>query len=252
MTILAQRGYRVLNYDARGHGDSEWSPVGAYHLDDRVNDLRCIVEQIDGPFALVGASLGGATIIHAVAGGMIATAVVLVDIVPDAEEAGIERIIAFMRANADGFASLDDAATSVAAYNPDRPRPASSAGLQKNLRLQANGRWYWHWDPRISSGEPGRHREVVKDSARTMARQLPLPTLLVRGLKSDVVSDTGVAAFRRLLPHLEVADVGEAGHMVAGDRNDAFSASVIDFLSRTMPALTAPPRQRDRKTIVIR
>ena len=65
-----------------------------------------------------------------------------------------------------------------------------------------------------------------------MARREGLPVLLVRGLKSDVVSDAGVAAFRALLPALEVADVGGAGHMVAGDRNDAFNASVIAFLMR--------------------
>jgi pimeloyl-ACP methyl ester carboxylesterase len=59
-----------------------------------------------------------------------------------------------------------------------------------------------------------------------------MPVLLVRGLSSDVVSDDGVAAFRAIVPRLEVSDVSGAGHMVSGDRNDAFNTGVISFLGR--------------------
>ena len=38
-----------------------------------------------------------------------------------------------------------------------------------------------------------------------------------------------------MMPRLEVADVAGAGHMVAGDRNDAFNAAVLDFLDLRMP-----------------
>ena len=232
MRALAGRGYRVINFDARGHGDSDWSQAGAYELDDRVADLRTIVATLECPFALVGASLGGSTAIHAVACGMTPAAVVLVDIVPNPEQLGIDRIVGFMRANPDGFSTLDDAADAVATYNPERPRPSDPSGLMRNLRRRENGRFYWHWDPQITATDPGQHQKLVERSAVSMARREGLPVLLVRGLKSDVVSDAGVAAFRALLPALEVADVGGAGHMVAGDRNDAFNASVIAFLMR--------------------
>ncbi|WP_295525711.1 alpha/beta fold hydrolase [Novosphingobium sp. Chol11] len=231
---LAQRGYRVINFDARGHGESDWSAAGAYSLDDRVADLEAIVTQLDQPFALVGASLGGATAIHAVAHAMQPAAVVLVDIVPHPELEGISRIVNFMRAHPDGFATLDDAVDAVAAYNPERPRPRDPNGLMRNLRQREDGRLYWHWDPRIVAARPQDHHDVVRRSAATLS-QTGLPVLLVRGLKSDVVSDAGVAAFRAILPELEVADVGGAGHMVAGDRNDAFNGAVIAFLERHIP-----------------
>ncbi|WP_298288303.1 alpha/beta hydrolase [Novosphingobium sp.] len=232
---LAQRGYRVINFDARGHGESDWSETGAYTLDDRVNDLKAIVARLDKPFALVGASLGGATAIHAVAHAIRPGAVVLVDIVPHPEVDGISRIVSFMRANSDGFATLDEAVDAVAAYNPERPRPRDPSGLMRNLRLREDGRLYWHWDPRIVAPRPQEHHEVVRQSAAKLP-QSGLPVLLVRGLKSDVVSDAGIAAFRELVPDLEVADVGGAGHMVAGDRNDAFNGAVIAFLERHLPA----------------
>ena len=62
-----------------------------------------------------------------------------------------------------------------------------------------------------------------------------VPTLLVRGMKSDIVDDDGVADLRRRIPALEIADIRGAGHMVAGDKNDEFNAAVIEFLTRVMP-----------------
>jgi pimeloyl-ACP methyl ester carboxylesterase len=38
--------------------------------------------------------------------------------------------------------------------------------------------------------------------------------------------------FLELCPHAEFVDVSDAGHMVAGDRNDVFSAAVVGFLDR--------------------
>lgn len=235
MRALAGRGYRVLNFDARGHGESDWSVAGAYDLDDRVADLRAVLADVAQPFALVGASLGGGTAIHAVASGIRPAAVVLVDIVPEPEMAGVSRIVAFMKANPSGFDSLDAAVDAVVAYNPERPRPSDPSGLMRNLRRRDDGRLYWHFDPAITAVAPGEHHAVVQASAAEMAKQADLPVMLVRGLKSDIVSDAGVAAFRALLPQLEIVDVGGAGHMVAGDRNDAFNAGVIEFLSRYLP-----------------
>jgi pimeloyl-ACP methyl ester carboxylesterase len=230
---LARAGHRVLNMDLRGHGASGWSADGAYGLDDRVADLRALLHGVAGTPALVGASLGGYTALHAVAGGLAVRALVLVDIVPHPEPAGIARILTFMRAHPSGFASLEEAADAVAAYNPDRPRPRDAGGLKRNLRQRADGRWHWHWDPRILSDTGGPSLgEVVQRSAGALARHPELPVLLVRGLASDVVSDAGIARFRALVPQLELADVAGAGHMVAGDRNDAFAAAAIGFLER--------------------
>lgn len=238
MRAFVDRGYRVINFDGRGHGDSDWSDDAAYGLDDRASDLTAVVASIGGPFALVGASLGGATAIHAVALGLTPAALVLVDIVPHPEPAGIDRIVGFMRGHPEGFASLDEAVAAVAAYNPDRPASTDPNGLKRNLRLSPDGRLRWHWDPRIVVEAPETHHAIVQRSAEIVAFRTTLPVLLVRGLRSDVVSDAGVEAFRAIVPRLEVVDVAGAGHMVAGDRNDAFNDGVIGFLERTMPAAT--------------
>jgi len=234
MRALMARRYRVINFDARGHGDSAWSESGAYGLDDRVDDLEAVLGEDSAPFALVGASLGGATALVAMARGMKPAATVLVDIVPHAEAAGIDRIVSFMQSGVDGFASLEEAVDAVAAYNPARPRPRDAGGLMRNLRTRDDGRLRWHWDPRILA-DTGQHRACVERAVEIVAAQPVTPMLLVRGLRSDVVRDAGVAAFCAMLPDLEVFDVAGAGHMVAGDRNDAFNAGVIAFLERHLP-----------------
>jgi pimeloyl-ACP methyl ester carboxylesterase len=58
-----------------------------------------------------------------------------------------------------------------------------------------------------------------------------VPTLLVRGKLSDVVTDEGVQDFLRRIPGAKLADVSDAAHMVAGDQNDAFASAVIGFLA---------------------
>ncbi len=50
----------------------------------------------------------------------------------------------------------------------------------------------------------------------------------------------GAESFLEMCPHTEFVNVTDAAHMVAGDRNDIFSDSVIDFLGRVVPLDAAP------------
>lgn len=237
---LLDAGLQVINFDARGHGDSDWSPGGAYALTDRAADLAAVTADLRVPFILIGASLGGATSIEAVHEGLRPAGVVLVDIVPAPDPRGIERIVGFMHGHQGGFASVDEAAAAVAAYNPQRERPSDTSGLMKNLRPRDDGRLYWHWDPRILETAPAIHHAAVARAADTLAALTDIPVLLVRGLSSDVVSEAGVDAFRRQMPRLEILDVLGAGHMVAGDRNDAFNDGVIAFARRLLASEVRP------------
>jgi pimeloyl-ACP methyl ester carboxylesterase len=240
---LRDAGYFVVNVDLRGHGDSGWSPDGQYSPALLAGDLRTVMIDITGPAAWVGASMGGMTAMQALAEGMRPEALVLVDIVLRPELEGVDRIRKFMLGNPSGFASVDEAADAVAAYNPRRRRPGNPAGLLKNLRLSADGRYYWHWDPRVLSHESDAMSRVFKQIADGVRASVPVPTLLVRGADSDVVSDAGVAAFREVMPHAEVFNVAQAGHMVAGDSNEVFNGAMLEFLARQIapgrrPALT--------------
>lgn len=231
---LARAGFQAINYDLRGHGDSDWSGDGDYGVETRARDLMAVAAQGSRPLALVGASLGGITALMAASLGLEVDALVLVDIVPKMSPVGVAKIRGFMMAHPDGFERIEDAADAISAYYPDRPRPKDLSGLNKNLRLRADGRYHWHWDQRMMTdarADPA-HMLALLDAADWTDR---VPTLLVRGMKSDIVDDDGVADLKRRIPHLEIADIRGAGHMVAGDKNDEFNAAVIEFLTRVMP-----------------
>ncbi|HEY3834698.1 MAG TPA: alpha/beta fold hydrolase [Acidimicrobiia bacterium] len=246
--VLADDGWHAYNTDLRGHGESDWDPRGDYSLDAFSADVREIartITQRDPAHrlpALVGASLGGVASLAAIAetDEPVASALVLVDVAPHIERNGADRIGAFMLEHMhDGFADLDAVADAIAAYNPHRPRPRNLDGLRKNLR-QRDGRWYWHWDPKFISGKrssPDETRSIVDPdrldvSARVISER-KLPTLLIRGRQSDLLSEEGAQAFLALVPHAQFVDVADAGHMVAGDRNDLFNDAVVGFLDST-------------------
>ncbi len=236
---VAAQGWQAITLDARGHGESDWSGRGDYRLSSFALDVAAVVDQLRLRPVLIGASLGGLTAI--LLGGElrpgIAAGLVLVDIVPEMEQAGADRIQAFMADRAEvGFSTLEEVADAIATYNPHRPRPTDLSGLEKNLRRR-NGRFYWHWDPKFIGGTADLPPSEILDRDRLNAAvaAASAPMMLVRGRVSDLVSEEAARSFVERFPHTELVDVSGAGHMVVGDRNDAFTAAVLDFLGRHLP-----------------
>ena len=230
----SRRGYRALSLDLRGHGDSEWAPDANYTLERFAADVRQVIEHLAVEPIIVGASLGG--IVGMLIGSSPPPALsglVLVDITPRVEMTGANEVTAFMNSAPNGFESLEQAAEAVAAYLPHRPKPKDTSGLQRNLRLR-NGRYYWHWDPELL--QMGRNADFKgPNPLEKAARALKIPTLLIRGGRSRIVSETGVREFLEMVPQAEFVDISDAHHMVAGDANDAFNEAVFTFVEKQTP-----------------
>lgn len=230
---LAEAGYHAVAFDLRGHGDSDWSAEGDYSQDAYVRDIESVLQSLGkhDPI-LIGASLGAANGLVAVGEGRVnAAALIMVDFVPRTEKAGFDRLQAFMRSNVEGFGSLEDVAETISSFRGGAVKPATTSGLAKVVRRGADGRYHWHWDARQLEWRvqefPRRH---VRLSAA--ARNLWIPTLLVRGDSSDVVSEEGAREFLGMCPHAEYISLTNAGHMVVGDRNDRFGQAAAPFLAR--------------------
>ncbi|RRN58916.1 alpha/beta hydrolase [Pseudoxanthomonas sp. SGNA-20] len=227
---VAQRGYRALAYDARGHGGSDRNPPDlAYAAQQFIDDLIVVAGELPQPPVLVAASMGGLFGLAAEARwpGLF-RAMVLVDITPRWEAAGMQRILGFISAFPEGFASLDEAADAIAAYLPGRARK-SEAALREVLRQGADGRWQWHWDRRLVD-ELARDGERHQDELSAAARAVRCPLLLLSGGRSDLVSDATVDEFLGLVPHARHVRIAGATHMLAGDDNDRFTATLLDYL----------------------
>src|SRR5665647_1440325 len=242
---IARKGHTAYALDQRGHGDSEWVANGDYEFEDYAADAKVVAAELarrsGAKPIVIGASLGGIASLLAEGeserdnGTNVFSALVLVDITPRVDQTGVAKVLGFMRSHAkEGFASVADAGQAVADYLPHRPRPKSHEGLKKNLRLSPDGRWRWHWDPRFLDGPraAGADRGKLEAALIDAARRIRIPALLVRGGSSELVQEAHAKEFLALVPHADYVDVSGARHMVAGDRNDHFSAAVLSFIGR--------------------
>lgn len=238
---IAAQGRHAVSIDGRGHGNSGWLVGDAYRLEQFVDDARQVVAHVGGRPTWVGASMGG--LIGMIAEGESTTSLfdslVLVDVTPRWETAGVERIMRFMRAKPDGFDSLDDAQAAVREYLPHRANDQTPRKLEKLLVRGDDGRFRWHWDPRLLdtvAQESASWSERLVDAAKN----LRCPVLLVSGGRSDIVSDRTIAEFQQLVPHADHHCIADATHMVAGDANAVFTAVIADWLDRSPIARRRP------------
>ena len=235
---LSKSGYHCIAIDLRGHGDSDWHPNGEYGVDNYKKDIVSILKEIKKPAAFIGASLGGMTSLSIAGDPELREkcwALVMVDIglYPNLE--GSQEIVEFMHSGSKGFASIEEAAESVANYLPHRKRPRDNRGLEKNLRLKDDGRYYWHWDPRFLDSRPKDIPEDYKEKQKSFAKVVETPTLLIKGAMSNILTQNEVDDFLEVITHSEFVEIKDAAHMVAGDRNDIFAAAAIDFLENHSP-----------------
>ena len=230
---LAEEGFRCVTFDARGHGESNHVAGGDYHMEQFIGDLRLLAHAELSKPILVGASMGG--LLGLVIAGEIDPdafrALVLVDITPRWETKGVERILAFMQAFPDGFASYAQASEEIAKYLPHRTERKTEDQLRPLMREGEDGRLRWHWDPALLNG-------LVSESERyqprlmSAAAKVRVPVLLLSGGRSDVVSRETVEEFLQLVPHAEHVELPRATHMVAGDANDAFTREIARFVGK--------------------
>ena len=201
--------------DVRGHGESAWSPAGAYQYRDQVGDLAAVVDKLGlTRFTLIGTSMGG-IIAMAYAGEHPErlTQLVINDIGPDVET-GSQRITQMVGSRPDEFATLDDAM----AYRRQMSPIVAGRSLDDQrelalgvLRQQAGGRWSWKMDPayiqqRVKIGPP--ERPALWPALRRVA----CPTLVVWGSDSDVLSEAQARRMTETLSDGELVTVPGVGH----------------------------------------
>jgi pimeloyl-ACP methyl ester carboxylesterase len=246
---LGSQGWRAYAVDLRGHGDSDRPMESAYEHADIGRDISAVCAGLAERPLVIGASMGGAgsLLAQGAQDDQLYRGLVLVDITPDIDMEGGRRIIAFMAGSPDGYADLDDAAEAIGAYRGGRGKP-SAEGLARVLRQHDDGRWRWRWDPRIldvrkiwldDPAEADAYAQRMRAGMAAGADRLRVPALLVRGGSSDVVTLDAARALLEMIPHARFVDVVNATHMVAGDRNDAFTEAVLDFAA---PLLRSGPR----------
>jgi pimeloyl-ACP methyl ester carboxylesterase len=224
------RDHHVLAPDLPGHGDSDTLPdlISRHAVAETIPALAAQmgIERA----VLVGASFGGlVSITLGAAKPDFVEAIALIDVGHQLEEEGVQRIIEFMGKH-ESFGSLEEAAEAIREYLPHR-RNVTSERLTRNLRKRDDGRWVWKH--RMRSAQQlqarGNWRDILSgldDDARTLA----CPVLVLRGAKSDVLSDRGAGEIASIIPDARVATVADAGHLAAGDNPESTVQLIAGFL----------------------
>jgi len=232
---LAGHGFHAVSLDLRGHGDSEWDSDGDYRFDRHVADMIAVISHYDEPAILIGASLGGhISLLTAAAHPNLIRAIVLADVTPFLDETVADGLRAALRSGIDGFATLEDAAAMIA-RTAGQPARAPSDKLREHLRVGADGRFYWCWDPRAVEDRFVRHAGEGGMFAQA-AERLSVPTLVLRAGDSTLTTPEQVSRFRAVSPHIQVEEIPGIGHMLTGDSNRAYTPGILAFLA------TLPPR----------
>jgi pimeloyl-ACP methyl ester carboxylesterase len=207
--------YHFVAMDVRGHGESAWSPAGAYQYRDQVGDLAAVVDKLGlSRFTLIGTSMGG-IIAMAYAGAHPdrLTHLVINDIGPDVEM-GSQRITQMVGSRPDEFGTLDDAM----AYRRQMSPIVAGRALDDQrelalgvLRQRPDGRWIWKMDPayiqqRVKIGPPER------PALWPALQRVTCPTLVVWGSDSDVLSEAQAGRMVHTLADGELVTVPGVGH----------------------------------------
>jgi esterase len=210
-----QDRFHVLALDVRGHGESAWSPAGAYAYADQAGDVAAFADRLRlDKFLLIGTSMGGRiAMAYAAQHGPRLCGLVLNDIGPD-RESGSQRITGMVGSRPEDFADLEEAMEfrrQISPITAGRPLDDQRELALGVLRQRPDGRWGWKMDPayveqRVTRGAP------AQPEAWSALAALACPTLVIWGSDSDVLSEAQAKRMVETLPHGQLVIVPGVGH----------------------------------------
>jgi pimeloyl-ACP methyl ester carboxylesterase len=222
--------YRVLALDQRGHGQTQWAPANAYDTDEMVKDLEAFVRALGlDRFALLGLSMGGLVSIGYAGKRPPALAkLVIVDIAPEIDLVGLKRIQSGV-VRSDVFATREEAFARAREDNPIPPEEHQRYRVDYSLMRTADGRFTYRYDRALR--DPNNPRQgIPADEGWRLVANIGVPTLLIRGEQSDILSRAVAERMRKAIGDCRLLEVAGAGHPVPLDKPDEFLRAVRTFL----------------------
>jgi len=228
--LMLRERYHCIALDQRGHGDSEWSPAIDYGVATQVGDVEGFIEKLGlaNP-VLVGQSMGGLnSIAYAIRHSTKMKGLVVVDVGPEINSAGTQRIREF--SSTPELESLEAFLERAVKFNPIRDPRVLRRSLFYNLRQLPTGKWSLKHDQRRASDDSWRIAAEQRERILRDVAKISCPTLIVRGGKSDVLTDDAAERFAHMLPHARWVRVENAGHNVQGDNPSGLLDAMNPFL----------------------
>jgi esterase len=244
-----QPSCRVIAYDQRGRGDSDWDPKRDYYTDTYVADLAAIVDHLGiQQFDLLGHSMGGINaIVYASLHPARVRKLVIEDAGPGAFESspGAERIRQELANTPDGFSSWEAASTFMRALRPTITEEARQKRLKSMLKATPEGGLTWRYDHAGIAATRLHPNATRLVDLRPHVARIACDTLLLRGDKTDYLQAAMAQAMQALNPRIACQEIAGAGHYIHDDQPEAFNSAVRNFLGSPQ---TSPASVADLKT----
>lgn len=247
-----QDRYRLLALDQRGHGDSDWSEAGDYTRDAFIADVEGFRKALGlEKFHLVGHSMGGLnSVAYTNAHPDRVRTLVLVDVGPEAAKQGVDNIMRFTRGPDE--LEFEEFVEMAHRFNQRRTIENIRERMRHRLKQSESGKWTWKFDKRFRDPESGLKigSGLSNDESWQLFRNIAVPTLIVRGGESDVLTPAVAERCAQEMQRARLVVVPGAGHSVPGDSPDAFTEAVREFLADVErgqfepAAAEAPPLER--------
>jgi pimeloyl-ACP methyl ester carboxylesterase len=227
LAINLSRDYHVIALDMRGHGDSAWSPEGAYLVEDHVRDLEGLVAQLGlKRITLHGNSTGG-RVVQVFAGlhPDLVERLVVEDVGPERPQDIADAFARRVQQEANGWASEDELVAQLVMQNRRTPEPLLRAYAHFGLKPQANGRLVWKRDPNLVKG-------FVSTELWAQVSKITSPTLYVIGGGSRIVPAETQQKLKQTLRDCEIVTMPGLGHYPNEEDTAGFLVILNKFLRR--------------------
>ena len=221
------RDYRVIALDMRGHGDSAWSPEGAYLVEDHASDLAAVIRELGVRRAtLMGNSTGGRVVqVYAGLHPDNVERLIVEDVGPERPQSIADNFARRVAQEANGWASEDDLVKRLLAQNPRTPEPQLRSYAHFGTMPRSDGRLVWKRDPNLVKG-------FVETELWQYVSKITAPVIYVLGGASPIVPAATAQRLQRTLPKCEVVTMPGLGHYPSEEDRAGFLAIVNRFLQR--------------------
>src|SRR5689334_5201799 len=219
--------FHVVSLDQRGHGESQWAEPPAYGTQDFTGDLVEVMDRLGWErMTVIGHSMGGHNAMTFAAWHPERLrALVIVDSRPAIPTERLQVMHARGRRLPRAHPS-EDAAVKAFRLLPRETfaDPELLAHLARAGMTRRNGGWGWRFDPAT-------HGNRAPVDAWLLLPQITVPTLIVRGGLSPVLTADMAERVRSLIPHSTLVTIPEAYHHLTLDRPAEFTAALANFLA---------------------
>jgi pimeloyl-ACP methyl ester carboxylesterase len=218
--------YHVMAVDMRGHGDSGWSPEGAYLVEDYVKDIEAMVDQLNlRGLTLLGNSTGGRVVqVYAGLHPDRVTRLISEDVGPERTNDIASAFTGQVQREANGWASEEELLASLKGPNNKVPDAILRNYAHFGSKKREDGRIVWKRDPNLAKG-------FVPTELWRFVREIKCPTIYILGGASRIVPPETQKTLKETLPDVQIVVMPGLGHYPDQESTEEFVRIVKAFLA---------------------